>query len=472
MKQRGGEMPDKVRSGRRLSSLARLCWSILILLHLSVIPGAWAADISAFPGAEGHGCTTPGGRGGRVFVVTRLDDRGPGSFREACEAAGPRTVVFAVSGYITLESGIEIRHPFCTIAGQSAPGAGVCVRGWGLTITTHDVVIRHMRFRMGRPADAKITSFRDSVHISGTPPCHHIVIDHCSISWGVSRNLVTWSDAHDITVQWSIISEPLYEAGLSQRAFEGMGFLIGDRTQRISVHHCLFAHNYQRNPRLKHGVRADLVNNVIYNWDDGGAHLIGDFAGSPTAPVVEANIIANWYQAGAATKLDTPTLQALTDARLYLAGNVDNHRLFQQDLGKALDKVTISPTPVGPISVAAMPVREAYQRVLAEAGAVRPKRDAVDARIAREVREGTGHYLRHQDDVGGWPELEPGQPPEDADRDGMADEWERRHELDGRDPADAGADPDGDGYTNIEEYLNRTNPRQAEPLPTSASAQP
>ena len=412
------------------------------------------AGLPVFPGAEGFGTDTPGGRGGKVLVVTNLDDAGPGSLREACETEGQRIVIFNVGGYVTLESDITIKHPFCTIAGQTAPGGGIGVRGGGLGILTHDVVMRQLRFRMGRLPVDEIQGFRDCVRIHGKPPSYNVVLDHCSISWGVSRDIITWNDAHDITVQWCIISESLSDPGLAYKAMEGKGFLIGDRTKRISVHHCLFAHNHQRNPRLKHGVHADIVNNVIYNWDDGGAHLIGDFHRKPDAPTVEANIVGNWYQAGVNTSAEAPVIQALTSARLHVAGNVSNHAWYVADLKESLEWITLQDDPLPSAPVKVLPVRQAYERVLAEAGATSPRRDAVDQRIVDEVRRGTGHYIRNEKEVGGWPELGRGQPWKDSDRDGMPDEWETRHHFSPNDPADAAGDNDGDGYTNIEEWIN------------------
>ncbi|MBI4579873.1 MAG: pectate lyase [Planctomycetes bacterium] len=411
----------------------------------------------AFPGAEGAGSTTPGGRGGRVVWVTNLDDAGPGSLRAACNVKGPRTVVFGTGGYIDLKSDIELTEPFCTIAGQSAPGGGVCVRGAGLVISTHDVVIRHMRFRLGAIDPAKVDRFRDCVHIAGHTPPHDIVLDHCSLSWAVSRNLVTWSGAHDLTVQWCIISQPLRRPENDGRKYGGMGFLIGDDTKNITVHHCLLAHQYRRNPRLKHGVTAHLVNNVVYNWSDGGAMVMGDFAKDPRAAAVEANAINNWFQAGAETPDDAPIVRALTTARIYAAGNVANARWYESDLLAATKTAASASEPFPSRPVTTQPAEEAYRRVLAEAGATRPRRDATDERVVDSVRKSTGRYVGSEQDAGGWPDLDPGTAPLDTDRDGMPDAWETLHGLDPDKPSDT-ADPDHDGYTNLEEYLNGTDP--------------
>ena len=330
----------------------------------------------------------------------------------------------------------------------------MCVRGAGINIATHDVVIRYMRFRMGQLPAEKIGHFVDCIDIWGKPSCYNVVLDHCSISWGVSRNLVTWDGAHDITVQWCIISESLITPQGGSRSYGGMGFLVGDHTDRISVHHCLFAHNYQRNPRLKHGVSADLVNNVVYNWNDSAASLIGDFGRDENAPPVRANIINNWYQSGANTASHVPVLQALTSATLHVSGNVSNHRWYAADLKEAMKWVSLVDKPLPRRAITTWPASEAYNRVLAEVGASRPKRDAVDQRIVHEVRTGTGRHVMNEKDAGGWPKLNPGQPQQDTDSDGMPDAWESRQRLDPQDPTDAAAKAEGSGYTNIERWMD------------------
>jgi len=427
-----------------------------ILLPAVVIVGwvstaAAAGGLPAFPGAEGFGTTTPGGRGGRVYTVTSLADRGPGTLREACEAKGPRIVVFAVGGYITLESDIELTSPYCTIAGQTAPGGGICVRGRGLTIRTHDMVVRHLRFRMGRPAEIKDVGFRAAFRIHGGPQ-HHVIIDHCSISRGFSRNIITWGGVHDVTVSWTIVSEALRDPGDSDGTMNGMGFLIGDNTKDISVHHCLFAHNYQRNPRLKHGVHADLVNNVVYNWEDSAASLCGDFERKKDAPAVEANIVGCYYKAGYNSRIDSPVVRGLTSTSLFWKDNLSNMPWFLPEQDRSVLTLTDKRFPAPPVTV--VPAERAMETVLANVGATRPMRDAADERVVRSVREGVGRFIRHQDEVGGWPELAAGEPRRDTDGDGMPDEWEKAHGLDPADPRDGSLDRDGDGYTNIEEWMN------------------
>jgi pectate lyase len=432
-------------------------WAPAVVGMVCLSGAAAGAGVPAFPGAEGFGVDTPGGRGGRVIKVTSLADRGPGSLRAACEAEGPRIIVFDTGGTITLERNIEVRHPFATIAGQTAPDGGVTLRGGGLKILTHDVVIRHVRFRMGRLPQERIEGFQDGIHIAGRPSPHHVVLDHCSISWGTSRNLVTWGDAHDITVQWCVISEAIRSDDHTNRAYEGMGFLVGDRTRRISVHHCLFAHNYQRNPRLKHGVEGDFVNNVVYDWGGqaaSGCVLIGDFERRADAPPVRVNLVGNWFASGRETPEGLTVLQLLTPATLYLAGNVADRPLLAAALRESMRRLTLSARPLPAPPVTTWAADEALRRVLAEAGATRPMRDAVDARVVAEVRNGTGGHIGSEGDVGGWPDLAHGTPWADRDGDGMPDAWERNHLLDPGEAADANRDKNGNGYTNIEEWLN------------------
>ena len=239
------------------------------------------ATIPAFPGAEGGGMYSFGGRGGRVMVVTNLNDSGPGSFREACEAAGPRIVIFNVAGIIRLDSKIRIRAPYITIAGSTAPGDGVCIAGDTVELETHDVVIRHMRFRRGNLA---ATDRNDSI---GGNPIGNIMIDHVSASWGLDENMSMYRHMYDhdndpktsdlklptvnITIQHSIFSEGL---NTYHHAF---GSTIGGYNS--AFHHNLWANNTGRNPSVGMIHDFTFVNNVVYNWRhrsvDGGDHQIG-----------------------------------------------------------------------------------------------------------------------------------------------------------------------------------------------------
>jgi pectate lyase len=443
-------------------------------------PGT-AAKVPAFPGAEGAGALTPGGRGGAVLVVTSLNDRGPGSLRQALEADGPRTVVFGVAGLITLETPVEINHPFLTLAGQTAPGVGVCVRGQSVHINTHDVIIRHVRFRRGN-----LTVRDDAL---GGNPVANVIIDHVSASWGLDENLSLYRHmvnvpggparklpVENLTIQWTISSEAL---DLNRHAFGGTW-----GGQECSFHHNLFACNTGRNPSIGMGGGFDFRNNVLFNWRhrsiDGGT-------GSS-----RVNLVANYFKPGPATagelrrricKLEPrgPLTDEPGIGFWYVAGNhvdgspevtADNWAGGVQYEGARVEKGLVVPAAneAGARSDRAFPSApvteqtavEAYGLVLAHAGASLPRRDAVDLRVIESVRTGQPTYrdgiINTPADVGGWPEYPHAVAPPDSDSDGLPDDWERRHGLDPNDRSDAARDADGDGYTSIEEYLNGTDP--------------
>src|SRR5262245_56508107 len=256
-------------------------------------PTLTRARIPAFPGAEGAGAWTAGGRGGKVYVVTNLEDRGKGSLREAVEAKGPRMVVFAVAGIIALETPLAINHPFITIAGQSAPGDGICIRGHTTEINTHDVVIRYLRFRRGN------LKKRDDA--LGGNPIGNVIIDHVSASWGLDENLSLYrhvvkgkdgkiikKPTENLTIQWSISSEAL---DLNNHAFGGTW-----GGKNVSFHHNLFACNTGRNPSIGFGGTFDFRNNVLFNW----RHRTID-GGDGSSRI---NLVNNYFEAGPVTAGD------------------------------------------------------------------------------------------------------------------------------------------------------------------------
>jgi hypothetical protein len=442
------------------------------------------AAIPAFPGAQGGGMYSFGGRGGKVYVVTNLNDSGPGSFREALEAAGPRIVVFNVAGIIKLKERIIIRAPYVTIDGSSAPGDGVCIAGDTVELETHDVIIRHMRFRRGA---TWVGDRNDSI---GGNPIGNVMIDHVSASWGLDENMSMYRHMYqppdgskelklptvNITIQYSIFSECLdtYEHSL--------GSTLGGYNS--TFHHNLWACNAGRNSSVGMIYDFTFANNVVYNWRhrtvDGGDHRS------------YYNIINNYFKPGPATPRDEPVAHRILKpearrspqfnvdfGRAYVAGNVvegndavsaDNWQGgvqvdladgFEPDL--VLPQVKIDkPYPSSFLEIES--ARDAYEHVLADCGATLPRRDAVDRRIVEMVRTGTVTYevgegiITDIEQVGGYPSYA-GEPYADADADGMPDEWERAHGLDPQTPADAAADANGDGYTNIEEFLYGLDPR-------------
>ncbi|MCX7723342.1 MAG: polysaccharide lyase [Verrucomicrobiae bacterium] len=460
----------------------RIAWVGTTLASVGVTLASGRAAIPAFPGAEGAGAFTPGGRGGKVFVVTNLNDGGPGSLREAVEASGPRIVVFGVSGIITLTNRLQINNPFITIAGQTAPGDGICVRGETTEINTHDVVIRYVRFRRGN-----LTRRDDAL---GGYPRGNIIIDHCSFSWGLDENvsLYRWIErgpdgqmkkrpVENITIQWCIVSEAL---DLNNHAFGGTW---GGRN--ASFHHNLLACNTGRNPSIGYGDHVDFRNNVIFNW----RHRTMD-GGDASSWI---NVVANYYKPGPACnpgdiryRICRPQhlnmfSEAPTPGKWYVADNfvegypevtADNWKggvqFDEPDIAAAggveqlIQRVRgTEPFPAPPITQHT--AREAFELVLAKAGAVLPKRDAVDIRIVESVRTGrptvgNNGIIKTPDEAGGWPVYKSKRRPKDTDNDGMPDAWEKRFGLNPKDPSDTSLDKDGDGYTNIEEYLNGTDP--------------
>ena len=437
--------------------------------------------VPAFPGAEGAGMGTVGGRGGRVFVVTSLADRGPGTLREAVEAEGPRTVVFGVAGPITLESPLDIANPRITIAGQSAPGDGVCVRGRSVHVNTSDVIIRYMRFRRG--------DLRTRDDALGGYPIKNLMIDHVSASWGLDENLSMYRyienidgqqikrPLENVTIQWSISSEALNP---NNHAFGGTW-----DGEPGTFHHNLFACNTGRNPSIGMSGMFDFRNNVLFNW----RHRTIDGADGAS----RINIVANYFKAGPATpknslqhricrveargpRYENPGLADWYVAENYVEGypeiTADNWKGGVNFSGPEMDKDVLIPMgseaevrasePFPAPSITQQSAEDAYRLVLAIGGASLPRRDAVDARVMESVRTGRPTFgdgiIKSPADVGGWPEYRSDAIPPDADRDGMSDAWESAHGLDPADPADASKDADRDGYTAIEEFLNGTDP--------------
>ena len=412
----------------------------------------------AFPGAEGFGRFSLGGRGGKVLFVTNLHDSGPGSLRAAIEADYPRIVVFKVSGTIELESHLRIRHPRITIAGQTAPGDGICLRRYPLVISADDVIVRFLRVRLGDEAGRKM----DGIDVSDA---ENVIVDHCSVSWTLDEAVNTYHGSKNITIQWCLISESLHDSPLQ----EGHGFAASLGGFNTSYHHNLLANNAGRNPSIAGEedaptINLDFRNNVIFNW----GHRTLD--GRPRS----INVVNNYYKAGPASRRDhIVKMQTIYDGsfgRWYIDGNVmvdtagKVHRsgivrIDSEDV--PLDSALVE-APVDFAPVQTETAEATYERVLDAAGATLPRRDAHDVRIVGEVRSGKTTYgngiISRQTDVGGWPELRSTDPPEDADADGMPDAWERPFTAAGDLSLEGAQDADGDGYTNVEEYLNGTNP--------------
>lgn len=414
----------------------------------------WPGQIPAFPGAEGFGSTTPGGRGGKVLFVTNLDDSGPGSLRAACEAEGPRIVIPRVSGLIRLNSPITVRNPFLTFAGQAASGQGICLSGSAFQVATHDVVVRFLRSRLGDAAGR----IDDAISLShGT---HHVVLDHCSASWSVDECLTMAGNVSDVTVQWCLIAESM-DRSIHTKGPHGCGSLMRANGP-VSLHHNLWAHNRSRNPRFGDNYNRppypafDFRNNVIYDF--------GDVCSGLTQGRFPVNYVANLIRPGPSSKARTPiSISGPSDLAFFIRDNVldgneemtrDNTRFFSRVEIDGQRQVRIVDKPFDAPPVKTLPANEAFEAILASVGACLPVRDAVDARIIDQVRQRKGGIIDSQKQVGGWPDYRSAEPPKDADMDGMPDTWEVSRGLDPSDPANAVLDRNGDGYTDVEEYLN------------------
>jgi len=451
---------------------------LLAVLTIVSVSGA-AASVPAFPGAEGFGAQSLGGRGGKVLFVTNLDDSGPGSLRAAVEADGPRTVIFRVSGTIALKSTLAIRNSHITIAGQTAPGDGICLKNHAVAIAADHVIVRHVRCRPGDNAKAE----SDALSISSG---RDIIVDHCSASWSVDETLSasTGGQLGNVTVQWCIISESLNKS-THHKGAHGYGALIrGGWGNGYTYHHNLFAHHKARLPRPGNyndrskdpdGFIFDFRNNVIYNWGGSTAGYNAD-GSNGTNSITKMNFVGNYYKAGVNSAGSLAFSESTRSARAWFSGNCMNGS-YPDDpwslvsFSKFSDEEIKAYKQSSPISVPAVKTDDAittYKRVLAEAGALLLKRDAVDIRIVSEVRNGTGKIIDDEEQVGGWPELKSTKPPKDSDRDGMPDAWEKQHGFDPDDPADGNGDSDADGYTNLEEYLHFRAVGMTVPEPTAA----
>lgn len=449
--------------------VARACAAVVATSSVFAAP-----SIPAFPGAEGAGAVAVGGRGSRVIEVTSLADSGPGTLRAAVEATGPRVVIFRVSGLIDLRSDLVVSNSRLTIAGQTAPGDGICLKRHSLKVLgAEDVVIRYLRVRPGAESGQPL----DGIQVGNS---RNIILDHCSVGWSIDEAVNTWHGVKNITVQWCLIAEPLNRS-VHPKGAHGYGASLG--AENGSYHHNLFAHATARNPSIAGNHEFKTVNldfrcSVIYNWQ----HRTAD--GKP----VSANLVNNYFKPGPATQPDVRRRIVRIDdtqsaygypSHWFVEGNfvegapeisADNwHGGVEYDKGKTSETSEAANRRREPFPVAAVttqPATVSYALVLAQAGATLPRRDRVDARIVAEVASGTATVgkgiIDSTDQAGGWPEYRSLPAPVDTDHDGMPDAWERAqgHGFDINDPADGPRDPDKDGYSNLEEYLNGTAPKE------------
>lgn len=417
-------------------------------------------QVLAFPGAEGGGKYTSGGRGFDVYEVTSIEDFGngespiKGSLRDAV-SKGNRMIVFRVSGTIHLKQPLKIKQKNMTIAGQTAPGDGITIAGFGTDISgSENIIIRYLRFR---PGSDNIETEPDAF---GGRDVKDAIIDHISTSWSVDETLSFYRN-ENTTLQWSMISESLYISGHA-KGRHGYGGIWGGENATFSNN--LIASHASRMPalgntgnKLNPVSSTDMVNNVIYNWG-----FNSTYGGNNQ----ENNIINNYYKPGPSTfeELKKRVISPGQDGKpswFYIDGNyMYGNKSISKDNTLGIEEIksgtVFSDKPYdvfGHDQLTIKTAQEAYDAVLKRAGAIYPRRDAVDARIVNDVKNGTGRLINNEWEVGGYPEMKSGTAPTDNDHDGIADKWEEANGLNSRDPMD-GKEMTASGYTNLEQYIN------------------
>lgn len=475
--------------------MKRLC---TIAMALAAALQMQAQPLKAFPSAEGFGKYASGGRGGRVVEVTNLNDAGEGSLRWALTEAGREnaTIVFRVSGIIDIgpnpqrkgENSIRAKLKNVTIAGQTAPGEGILLRGGKLNLGgSENVIIRNIRSRLGTkgdPTKSKKENFIEGGAI-GIENASNIIIDHCCFGWSGEENM-TMYDNHYTTVQWCIVHEGLHDAG-HKKGVRGYGAQWGGSP--ATFHHNLLISNDSRSPRINgatnpkvdKNVFLEYQNNVNFNWGRrnscyGGENEAGEGSSH------ECNFVGNYYKPGPAHAEDNVFIElsaarkgkTLTGPSLwFMAGNVmegtkakDNWQLVSNKTGFDISAMKVGKPLTKPeyetYLTPAEPAKAAYKQVLQRAGTVR--RDAVERRLVEDVRSGQPRYsgqTAHRQgiidspaDADGWPQYAAAQAVADRDHDGMDDTWELAHQLNPDDAADRNRVLTKEGYTALEVYLN------------------
>lgn len=430
----------------RIGRCQQLIGWVFLLLSFAL-----QSQTPAFPGAEGFGKYTTGGRGGQVYVVTNLDDDGAGSLRKAIRKEGPRIIVFAVSGTINLKSPLDINKGDLSILGQTAPPKGITLKGYPLNVKADNVIVRYLRCRMGDINGIESDAF-------GGRDISRVILDHCSISWAVDEN-ASFYRTKDFSMQWCIISEAMNNS-VHPKGAHGYGGIWGG--VNASFHHNLIASNNSRNPRFsgsKSTVNAEdefvvFRNNIIYNW--GFNSVYGGENGSYA-------MLNNYYKPGpATTKPDRIVNPSKPYGKFYVEGNiVEGFDAISKDNwngGVQCDDPSAARLrePLKGNTKNIPSAQQSYQSVLNNAGSSL-YRDTVDLRIIHEARTGTATYKKgiidSQEDVGGWPKLPKNSIAKDTDLDGIPDFWEEERGLD-KTKKDAAAKTLDSVYVNIEVYAN------------------
>jgi len=432
--------------------------------------------ILAFPGALGFGKHAPGGRGGKTYKVTNLNDSGPGSFRNGAEKMyGPRTIIFDVSGYIDIKKQIVIYNDNITIAGQTSP-KGITLRGSRLKVKANNVIVRGMRFRAGAKTKGDPQySNRDGFGIgSKNKIVKNIIFDHNSATWAVDENASSWYSSQNVTLQNNIFAEAVLSKGAS------FGYLVGTSHRatppsNITFYRNAFLNNKDRNPKIKdNATNIELINNFGYNWKASGLGI--DKGGRS-----KINVINNYYKHGPnRIKRQAFYLQP-GKHKIYLSGNIDNCYRPNANTGKETDVahgrkngpvdptiITKKPAFKG-TGIRPIPANQVPNKILSTVGAIHPTRDTIDTRIINTIQKsgktvncpngqkidlGKGKVIKTEKEVGGYPTItNTGQTKKDTDNDGIPDQWEKTKGLNYKDPTDANTYSQT-GYTWIEEYIN------------------
>ncbi|TDN95427.1 hypothetical protein DET49_10122 [Salegentibacter sp. 24] len=428
---------------------------LLIIFALFVCGFQGALSQKAFPTAEGFGQFASGGRGGQVYIVTNLNDDGEGSLRKGILKHGPRIIVFAVSGTIALKSNLDINRGNLTIAGQTAPGDGITIKGYPVAIKADNVIVRYLRFRLGDENEVADDALKGR-------EVKNVIVDHCSISWATDENASFYQN-ENFTFQWNIVSEALNNS-VHSKGDHGYGGIWGGAN--VSFHHNLIASNNSRNPRFSgsrttenlEGEFVDFRNNVIYNWGENS--IYGGEEG-------RYNIINNYFKPGPATsssKMNRIIEPYSPYGKFYVSGNIveGSPEISKNnwDGGVQADNIEAAmlekPIPINN-NICTDSAEKAYKLVLRKAGSSLV-RDSVDKRIVDEVSKGIANFghngiIDSQKDVGSWPKLKHSTAKKDSSKDGMPDKWKEqnglnpgKYEANGRDLSDF--------YDNIEVYIN------------------
>lgn len=390
------------------------------------LQSGYSAGLPVFPGAQGFGVDTPAGRGGVILRVTNLNDHGEGSLREAIAYQGSRIIVFEVAGVVLLSSDLVVNHPFVTIAGQTAPAPGITLRGAGVRIVTHDVLMRHIRIRVGDAPGGPSPSNRDALQILGSN-AHHVVIDHVSTSWAIDENVSLWEGSHDITLSYCLISFALNHS-LHPKGPHSTGLLVGDGSRRIALIRNVLAHNASRNPRIKGGSSVVMVNNLACN----GRGFMS--VGSPSGPT-SVSAVGNVFIAGIDTRDDSDPVRVEDNAArgtgVYLRDNWYRGKIYAP-----IGRRWLYTAPVWGPGITVLPHYRVAQLLSSNGGARPAERDMVDKAALTPLCGLARHIIDKPEDIGILPLIPASQRPFTI-------------------PDKPHYDDDGDGYSRVEELLNQ-----------------